>query len=668
MRIFKDFNNEELQCIHDGSCNVIGLDFGDGETTAAYFNPIQNAPCSFFIDGSGARMKMITALFVPNDRPSDVKVGMNAINASKNRLPGRFYVNFKCKPSEADAYAEFIGERRLKDKLYTKKEIMQLFVQKFLDTIFEISNNELKGERETIVLVGRPAGGNWEGEEEQNYQKMLAHNLMAGGRSVKRVMVLSESFAALAQTVGKNNKKFAFDDTIICADSGSSTFDFTCVSQGENKSEYGVSLGAKYIEQNMLNHTLELINKKSQSNYAVADIADPVALFQMRTCKENFYGDEGQEPQQMQPFMIQIRDQYFVEQIDRSFMEYVINNMKVEYNDKTQPKGISIFKSWNAGCETFFENARKGIQNEIAKVKKVILTGGGSKMPFLVNQAMKTFGQNIVEISHEPSYTVARGLAWIAQHEVKTEILYREIISGLEEIITNAIEADLTTKIATPLAAEMLDGVIWPILNDWKNRKYATLDDVSKAMDQKCNDLMKNGYYQPKINQAVGEWFNENYPKVIQELNKKIESGLNVRIPDNYQMRLPKGIYENIQNSVQLVQINVNAGEFLNRVLGKIGAGWVLFNHDHIQSDRDKLFANALNIYPNGLLNGFNAMFGLKYVEGLVTQIRKGILSQYTGSDTIYTNILHELEASLSESIANQIEMMAMYVYKQKDV
>lgn len=667
MRIFKDFSNEELQCIKNGSCNVIGLDFGDGETTAAYFHPIQKVPISFHVDGSGARMKMITALFIPNDSPSDVKIGLNAINASKNRLQGKFYVSFKCKPSEADAYAEFIGERRPNDKLYTKKEIMQLFVRKFIETIFDISTNELDANRDTIILVGRPAGSNWEGTEQENYQSMLSENLMIGNRPVRKLLVLSESFAALAQTVGRNSRRFDFDDTVICADSGSSTFDFTCVSHGENKSEYGVSLGAKYIEQNMLHHTLNLINNKNQLRFALADIADPLALFQLRTCKENYYGDEGQEPQQIQPFMIQIQDRYFVEQIDRSFMDHVIQRMQIEYNDRTQPRGYSTFESWSVGCESFFSNARRGIQNEIAKVKRVILTGGGSKMPFLVSHAEKTFGKDLVEISHEPSYTVARGLAWIAQHEVKTEILYREIMDDLWELITKSVTANLLTKLATALAKDMLDEVIWPLLNDWKAKKYTTLDDVSNAMDKKCSDLMQSGHYQPQINKVVCDWFNENYPKVIEELNKRIESGLNVRIPTNYQMKLPQDIYKSIQDSVRLVQIKVNAGEFLNRVLGKIGAGWVLFTYDHSQSDRDKLFANALHIYPEGLLNGFNAVFGFKFVEGLIPQIRKGIEGCYTGSETIYTNMLSELQSCLRETVATQIETMAMYVYRQRE-
>lgn len=667
MRIFKNFSDSELKKMKDDKYNVIGLDFGDGETAAAYFTKYVNTPQAFFVDGSNTRTKIVTAIFIPNDNSSNVNVGQNAVNSASDRNPGKFYINFKCKPSEADAQAEFIGEYRQNDHFYTKREVMQLFVQGFLDIIFSVKANNLNPDQDTILLIGRPAGGTWEGEEELNYQKMFSENLRAGNKKVKQVMVLSESFAALAQTVGVNNQRFNFEDTIICADSGSSTFDVTYVSNGENKNEYGVNLGAKYIEKNMLTYILELANEEKKTNFSIRDLADPMVLMNMRTAKENYFGDEGKRPLQRQPFTLQIRDEFNTKVIDQEFMNHVIYHMKVEYNDRTQLKGFCTFKSWDDACKIFFENMKKGILKDINKVKKVILTGGGSKMSFVGEHAKEILGKDLIEHSSEPSYTVAKGLAWIARHEINTEILYRQIMSEMDTIINNSVTKYLLTNISEELAKNLLDDVIMPILADWRVRNYITLNDAAKAMDEKCNKKINEDSYQLTIHIKIRDWFNENYPKVINALNKRIGEGLNIHVPENMRIQLPVNVYKDIYSSVQLIKINVNSGEFLNRVLGSMGFGLVMFEYDHSLTKRIDLYNNAVHLYPNHLLKGFDTakLFFIesKHVDGLETQVFNQLSQK---GDAIYNNIFRVLKESMKDSIANQVEMMAMYVYKQR--
>jgi hypothetical protein len=118
--------------------NIIGLDFGHGEVSAALWKMngenVGDKPKDLKFN-SNDKGKIYTALFISNDGVS--KIGDEAINNKPGT--GKLYTCFKVKPSRLMKNEPFENET------ITKKELVQLFLREVVETLFLYNSEDLNG-------------------------------------------------------------------------------------------------------------------------------------------------------------------------------------------------------------------------------------------------------------------------------------------------------------------------------------------------------------------------------------------------------------------------------------------------------------------------------------------------------------------------------------------
>lgn len=470
---------------------VIGIDFGHGETSAA-FCPIgwNLAPGDLEavkdVDFGANRKVLPTAI---NIQPNGQAFLGEAAFSSERLKKATVEVLFKKKPENID------GE---------KEQLMIRYMHEVYALIREKSG-ALFSDDNHLLYIATPSG--WDEKAKNLYGQMAAKaGLPIAG-------ITSESRAAFikAQLDTSSGLPQYISQGAIVFDMGSSTLDFTYLQSGNAPVDYGYDCGASQVEKIMYAEIREknkdIIAFETQYPKLVAKL-----LYETRCAKEGVYFD----PDIRYKKTVNFEDIVDDEEFEDSKMKFVFQ--PGELNHMLEEKGY-ISEIRQAMLD--FKNYHIGGY----PIKAAFLTGGASRMGFIQALIEDCWGlpQDLIYRDQDPSLTISRGVAEVARSD------FRSGGAGNTKQLLNDIvtESDVYTPFVNSLCDKLSEEIIGTVgacvTNFRDNETDVSINDLQAYIEENISE---------DLNQ-VGDWAMECYKEAFENQTKEIRDRLD-KIVSNY--------------------------------------------------------------------------------------------------------------------------------------
>jgi hypothetical protein len=588
----KDFDLEHSR--------IIGIDPGAGDWSAASLELFlgNKELKNLFVDNTRTKCKDFSVLLY---READQKwiIGKEAAaSAYDQENRSHFYENYKKQPSSEEA-KECYGNN-LDNPSY--QELMQRSFQCIIQRIFEI-NPELKEKKPIFFVGRPSSSDWQQSELIYRDMLLKDLHIPGVKKEDIQIAVVSEAQAALASEFysGEDSHQLDTNQLTIVIDVGSSTLDAILIKKGESKlGEYSRQIGAGMIEANMLeltfyddcepNHIQDhmktyfsndptyktVVNLKAElrktfqtQSYIEAEPSSPFRFsdipicyeklldknpahirFDMRERKEKYFGDDGKNGYHTDFFRVSFENSghcYF--DIDDSFMHKAIYEMPIyvpctEHDDcdtsALSYKKSTIYRSYYDAVSHFLDGVKHMVQDYGIGPTQIITTGGAAVMPFISQLIKEKFGeQTQVTKSHNPSYTVSHGLAYIGYTEIKK---HQEL-----EAIHHLIDKTLNHHIEKLCNAKKHNLAKWVM-----NNRLKTISDWGYSHGAKSlNEAILEGHYTIHSTELddlslLNRWWDE----ISHVIKKEIASRFHELFPhasaNAYSFQIHPNIVENV--------------------------------------------------------------------------------------------------------------------------
>lgn len=428
---------------------VVGIDFGHGETSAAICELEWNKAASHRLDD---------VMDIDVDRAARKKVIPSAIC----RVNGGLYIGDEAFEHTTDNEGIRICFKQRPRSLNGEAETLMMdFMRAVYGKIRE--NDDRLTSDNHIVYIARPSG--WTDEDSKELYRQMA--LSAG---IPLAGLTSESRAAIFYA---KNPKVNFANEIskgaIVFDLGSSTLDFTYLSDQDNPTDYGYDLGASKIEQSIYSRMIlkssdvqEFVNKYPEYEDAL--------LYKARKFKEEAYS-RNEDSKFNWGFSLEslplLEDSPSYDEYGEVYVKLKIANLQ-DLNKVVEEEVHYQFKLKEALCD-FKQNHIKG-----KKVNGVFLTGGASRMNFirpLIAEVMELPIEKVKFDGDNPSLTISRGIALLGATDAITSYLVSELKASMPSLFNND---KIFTKLVDKLSENLADAA-------WEQVKFT------------CNRWINNG-------------------------------------------------------------------------------------------------------------------------------------------------------------------------------
>ena len=465
---------------------VIGIDFGHGETSAAY--------CSIGWDSNKGQLSGVKDI----DFGSNTKVIPSAISITTD---GKAYIGDAAFLPEVlnKAEANVCFKKKPENIDGSVEQLMMRFMKEVYNTIKE-RNSALFTDGNHLVYIATPSG--WDDTAKDLYGQMAAKaGLPMGG-------ITSESRAAFikAQQDPDSGLPQYIDKGAIVFDMGSSTLDFTYLTRDNtNPIDWGDDCGASKVEK-------IIYASKRDGNEEILDFEKKypnlvdALLFEARKAKEKVYFHPDL------PCRITVNFDTIVE--DEEFED---TKMKFKY----QPGELNQMLE-EKGYIGAIRNAMMVFKNEKIAGKPIhvaFLTGGASKMDFIKDLVKGCWNlpDDRIYRDQDPSLTISQGVAVLGRGDIRsggaenTKDLLKEITANAGDIYT-PFAAALTEKVAD----EMQRSVITAFQEFRDSEADVSLNDLQVRIERWIeNDT-----------NSISEWATECYQHTFEKQTADIRSKL----------------------------------------------------------------------------------------------------------------------------------------------
>lgn len=389
---------------------IIGIDFGHGETSAAF------CPIGWNMqDGELEGVKDI-------DFGNNSKVIPSAISITDE---GRVYIG------EAAFLPEILNKAKVNVCFKKRPENIdgeqeQLMIQ-YMRAVYQLiceKNNALFTSGNHIVCIAAPSG--W------SQETMLLYGQMAHRAGLPIFNCVSESRAAFIkaqQDVSSGLPQYINQGAIVF-DMGSSTLDFTYLRENEI-CDYGYDCGASRVEKLIYSGLREdnedIVSFEQQHPHLVAKL-----LFEARSAKEGVYF----HPETRFKRTVNFEDIVDDEEFEDAKMKFIYE--PGELNRTLQSNGY--IDEIRRAMIDFKQNHINGKPIYVA-----FLTGGASRMDFIKPLVSECWGlpEDKIYRDQDPSLTISRGTAdtgrMIARNQNANEVQASSIDEQIEHWRTNVI-------------------------------------------------------------------------------------------------------------------------------------------------------------------------------------------------------------------------------------
>lgn len=390
---------------------IVGVDFGHGET-AAWIVPI-GADVNVEADGQPLMIRKSKKNESERKIDSVVYIGDDgSFGANEGECPNSIMVN------------EFKGRIRNLDDLH--KNAYKSFIQMVYKRIFE-QNDILKQdglESNFYFQIACPT--NWDETDKIDYINFFNEALSMYGVHIDYLMNESDAaYFCFNKTVSPSK-----DDFVLVVDYGSSTIDYTVVQGSKKVSDDNWSsptLGASEIEKTIL----ALYMSKNENAFATT-----------RSNIENILSSDypliaNSLISRIEYAIRKQKEHYYTEQHSKFLLKY--NLYETTGIEELIPYDFTI----KCDIEEAIEDYKKHVFNDLeqlhnkildktngAPVKKIILSGGASIMPWVSDYIRTIFGDDVELVADgDPGYVVAKGVARYAQ---KLQVAIKQLLTKVE--------------------------------------------------------------------------------------------------------------------------------------------------------------------------------------------------------------------------------------------
>jgi len=467
----------------------VGIDIGHGESAAAYARSISaDQPKILEING----YRTITSVVAVHPQLG-VLIGDDAINISG-----------------AISFA-----RRFKS-MHLERPDVRVPMEQFIGAISRaLRENALIGQApRTRFIVGCPSA--WPIEARQLYAALLQRAGLSERSS--DIEIMSESRAAFIASKEAGELHVSENllvDAVLIVDMGSSTIDFTAVSQlQERPIDFGNNeLGAGLIDKAILDYVVAHHDQPDEVRriFALDSFHEGVCELACRKAKEAFFSREDK-------YKVQAAvggnhklktGLYFEAQVNAADMRAILST----------PLPTLGNRNWPQALRDSLEVAKARLSHELGKPPTlVILTGGASRMGFALETCRQVFEGASVVRGKEPEFAIATGLALAGRIDMRVQAFEREvaalIASGqVQDVVADEIGA-LIDGIVQVITDELPGRFMTPVFESWKRGEIETIRGVSAEVGRRLGAWLQQGEASPLLAGVLSKWFRELSPKI----------------------------------------------------------------------------------------------------------------------------------------------------------
>jgi hypothetical protein len=626
---------------------LVGFDLGHGETALAVANAAKTTPPNFLdLPGASGRQHVTAVAEHPT---RGVLVGEAAL------VP-------------RDVTSLELGFKSRNLDRPTVKEPIRLFVTKIRQDLLE---NSLLPKGAIRWVFGAPSG--WPTDLRTSYAALLKQI------GLSDVEVVHESRAALLYARDSGEvpvKEGVLAGSVLIVDMGSSTTDFTSVVERRSKPiDQGNELGAHLIDKTILARVLDGHPQRDVlEDLLHRDRHERLRLeLVCRRAKETFFKTDvslfADNPAHSitQTFKVTTRESaiYVVVELSAADMNAVLDT----------PLPALEGQSWRAAFRRDLKTTmvRGGRRPDV-----VLLTGGASRMPFVLDIAREVFGADRVLRGHEPEAAIARGLALAGRTGVRAAGFRADVRSLTESGQISSLVSDrlpsLADKIGHAVAEGMTERHVIPAFRRWREGKIATLEQMaSRISDSVRNELTRSS--NPALARATAEWQNELRPE-LEQLTKPV--CIRWHIPPTA-LTLPRVSMSDQEWNVPFSKLDAATEVYDNLALIIAGIVWTVLSVILVGTLLTGPFAIIIGLFwlAAGVLGGAEMavekaktmnlplpMRQLRSEEKMVTKLREGAKEQENQlarelAKQLVAGSGQKLTNAVSESIAKQLEKLA---------
>ncbi|MBD2772299.1 Hsp70 family protein [Iningainema tapete] len=490
---------------------IIGFDLGHGETALTWVRANnQDTPQSLLINN---RKSQTTAIAHHPQRGT-------IIGEMAYQMPDAaiFEIAFKT--------------RKFDDTVYKKN------LKDFVNTIYKhlIETNQIQLEDNNYFFIGCPSG--WWQEEIETYKQILSEDCLPNLRVVK------ESRAALMHA--KESGIFTIEElqnSVLVIDIGSSTTDYTLVKgMSDTPIDFGYDLGASLIDKAILKKTLECYRQYREGHEEILRLGELLKdeeILQLEEIEqlEKIFAQSPLYKNRCELRCRKAKEEYFnyqdtyednlvnvgSEDIQRKFKFLPLVNGKIMNAIINQSLPELGNKSWRDAFDDQLQVTKQKLEQQGIQPSAILLTGSASKMGFVPEICQEVFPNLPCKRDGEPELSIARGLARWGRVYIRTGWFMEEISQFLDRELTGIVGnhiPEFLEKLAEALANGLVDEVIKPSVQSWRNRKIITLSNLESEIEQLAKAWLTGSDANEKMTGCLVEWLS----KVQNEVREKTDS------------------------------------------------------------------------------------------------------------------------------------------------
>ena len=463
---------------------VIGIDFGHGETSAAF--------CPIGWDLASEELETVKDI----DFGANRKVLPSAINIQPD---GQAFLGDAAFSPERlkKATVEVLFKKKPEDINGEKEQLMIRYMHEVYALIRE-KNTALFSDNNHLVYIATPSG--WDKNAKNLYGQM------ARKAGLPIAGITSESRAAFIKAqldVSSGLPQYVSQGAIVF-DMGASTLDFTYFRAGESPIDFGYDCGASRVEKIMY---AEIRNK----NHDIIDFEEKYPklisklLYEARCAKEGVYFD---------PSIRYKRTVNFEDIVDDD--EFEDAKMKFVF----QPGELNQMLE-NNGYINEIRQAMLDFKNNHINgnpIRAAFLTGGASRMDFIqmLMEDCWRLPKDLVYRDQDPSLTISRGVAEVARRDIQGgKIEIKEIIE-LVNSSGNRIYSLFANSLVEKISTEVSD-TVGACVTQFKNQNEdVSINDLEVYINDNIENDMNN----------ICEWAEECYQKAFEQETAEIRERL----------------------------------------------------------------------------------------------------------------------------------------------
>lgn len=500
---------------------LVGIDFGDGETTASCIEIEKNdiRPLNILNASLPDSQKVGSCIY--KDGKGNWALATYDAHFSNTSLKA----NFKQRPSE-------LTQKENEDKYAAFNKFIRIVFDLILKNNRYLVYDRDTGDRNFYLAIACPskwAKDDWTSIEDDTEVRSY---LQIVQRIIPVDTIIKESDAAYFHFHDQGEFQCE-NSTSLVIDYGSSTIDYTFfkIKDGEIRTNSDGSkstdCGASKVEQAILDYLI----KKNEKNFENAkkkfnekviegeDLWKPYVLHYLKDKKENYYSNYAGPSDGLPQLTFQLSD----------FQDYEFDSPATfffEKNgiDKSCVEG-TVLKEYKNKIKNEFERIASKCKSEKWIPNHIMITGGASRMPWVEDVVRECFrphnaGVTISVDQRTPSYVVSHGI-------VRYLYAYYKFTKAFDELVHEITDEYLRdTDIRLVLLEAFKEAVIpiygselKKILDQFKNGEF---NNTFRTLAGKITDFKYNlsSYFSSeeiyKCNMIATNYIREYYVKIIQ--------------------------------------------------------------------------------------------------------------------------------------------------------